>query len=369
MAGGSQIHSLASKTLPSGSTLIECAPMKTKSSSSKSKVLARILCLAALALPASAFGLTITLDNSNQQSFALDAARHFLYSGELIGPGGTKHLNVINTLTNTVVGNYSFSAGGYSSYVATSGTNVFWADQGSSLVRVLSVNAAGVPTATRNDSMTFATGIAALPGTYGVSLQGTGDVMRIVNSATGSILQTVNLGGVASITTSDPLANLYYVRSNVYDVKVINLAGAIVRPLTGTVLAIDPTPGRHFVYFESGSSSRVIQQLNGADDLFTGVSFDFGVGAVVTNVAVDAATGNVWASLQAQNRVVELDSNLAFIQQFTVPNAEAIAFDSGKAFVHQAGSNIVTVLVPEPSALAFLTTASTALLGFRRRRA
>ena len=112
----------------------------------------------------------------------------------------------------------------------------------------------------------------------------------------------------------------------------------------------------------------MLQQLNGSDDVFTGASYDFGAGAVITNVAVDATSGNVWATLQTQNRVVELDPNLAFIQQFTVPNAEAIAFESGKAFVHQAGSSIVTVLVPEPSAFAFLAASCTALLGFRRRR-
>lgn len=342
--------------------------MTTKTPRTRFKSLAQILCLATLALPVASFAQTITLDNSGYQFFALDAARHFLYSAESTGPGGTKHLNVINTLTNTVVGNYSFSASGYTSQVATSGTNVFWADQGSSLVRVLSVNAAGVPSVLRNDSMTLATGVAALSTTYGASLQGTGDVMRIVNSTTGVTSATVNLGGVASNMISDPLANLYYVRSNTYDVKVINLAGTIVRPLTGTVMAIDSTPGRHFVYFESGSSSRVLTQLNGADDSPTSESYDFGVGAVITSVAVDASTGNVWASLQAQNRVVQLDSGLDFIQQFTVPNASAIAFDSGKAFVYQAGTNNI-VVVPEPSAFAFLAMASTALLGFRRRRA
>ncbi len=345
--------------------------MQTKTPTSTSKFLTQILCLTALALiapPRSALALTIPLDNSSGQVFALDAARHFLYTGEQFGPGGTKHLDVINTLTNTVVGNFSFSAGGYSSQLATSGTNVFWADQGSSLVRAISVNAAGVPSATRNDSMTFATGIAALPGTYGVSLQGTGDIMRIVNSSTGSILQTVNLGGVASIMSSDPLSSLYYVRSNVIDVKVINLGGVIVRPLTGTVCAIDSAVAHHFVYFENGSNTQVLTQLNGADDSSTGKSFDFGAGATITNVTVDAVTGNIWTSLQAQNRVVELNSNMNFIQQFTVPNAEAIAFDNGSAYVHEAGTNLVAV-VPEPSALAFLASVSATLLGLRRRRA
>ena len=83
-----------------------------------------LLTLILLPFAGSAWGQTIiTLDNTAYQYFAVDTTRHFLYAGESNGPGGTKHLDVISTLTNTVVGAYNFTAGGYSSYIAASGNS------------------------------------------------------------------------------------------------------------------------------------------------------------------------------------------------------------------------------------------------------
>ena len=337
--------------------------------SRKSKITKALsaLGLAGLLATGTAQAVTITIDNSGGQTFALDPARHFLYTGESTGPGGTKHLDVINTLTNTVVGNFSFTAGGYSSQIAASGTNVFWADQGSSLVRVIAVSNAGTPTAQRNDSLTLATGVAALSGTYAASLQGTGDFMRIINSGTGSTLQNVALGGVAGQVYADPLTNLYFARST-SAFKVITLGGAIVTTIPGLVTAIDASPAHHFVYYSP--TGQVLNQLDGGSIASTGRSFDFGAGASMSYVAADAQTGNVWVTLQAQNRVVELDPALNFVQQFTVTGAEAIAIQDGEAFVHQVGtSNVVVLAAPEPASAGLIVGVLGAVGAFRRRRA
>ena len=332
-----------------------------------------ILWMAALALGIlanTASAAVITLDNSGGQSFAVDSARHFLYAAEGNGPGGTKHLDVINTLTNTVVGNYSYSGSGYSSQVAASGTNAVWADQGDSLARVISVNAAGAATQLRLDGATLATGVSGLSTTYGVSMQGTGDFMKIVNTSTGvQVGSSVNLGGVASTMFSDTGSNLYYAQISGGGVKVINNTASVINSFSGYVMAIDPAAGHHFVYTESASSNQVVFQLDGSTQTATGKSFDFGAGAGVGNLAVDAATGNIWASVQNQNRVVELDSNMNFLQQFSVANASAIAFDNGTAFVSNSGSNTVTTIsaVPEPVGV-FTGVLCLGFAAMRRRR-
>lgn len=328
-----------------------------------------VLALAGLLAAGPAQAAFITIDNSGQQFFAVDPARHFLYSGEAVGPGGTKHLDVISTLTNAVVGAYNFTAAGYSSYIAASGNSVVWADQGSSLVRVIAVSNAGTPTALRNDSLTLATGVAAMSTTYAASLQGTGDVLRIMSTASGSTLQNVNLGGVAGEVYSDTLSNLYYARAtSVY--RVIDLAGSILQTLNGFVLAIDSAATHHFVYFENGGNSQILTQLTGGTNVATGNSYDFGAGAAITRVTADAQTGHVWVSLQAQNRVVELDPALNFVQQFSVAGAEAIAIQDGLAYVHQAGTSTITTLsAPEPASAALVAGGLAAAGAFRRRRA
>lgn len=310
--------------------------------------------------------LNITIDNSGQQFFAVDPARHFLYSGEAVGPGGTKHLNVINTLTDTVVGNYNFTGGGYSSYIAASGTNVFWADQGDSLVRMIGVSNAGIPTQLRLDSMTLATGVGALSTTYAASLQGTGDVMKIVNISTGVVQSTVSLGGVAGPVYSDTLSNLYYVRST-NSTKVIDLSGNILRTLSGLITTIDFSAAHHYVY-STGLNGQVVTQLSGGTDVATGKAYDFG--AATSGVTADALTGNLWVSVQSQNRVVELDSAMNFLQQFTVASPAAIAVQDGQVFVDQLGTNNITIIAaPEPATFGLLGLGALLLAARRRRNA
>ena len=65
---------------------------------------------------------TITLSSGLPgQIQAVDSARHFVYETQDGGPGGTKILSVISTLTNTVIGSYSFTGGGYAGQAATAG--------------------------------------------------------------------------------------------------------------------------------------------------------------------------------------------------------------------------------------------------------
>lgn len=358
---------------PKTSIAIRSQPMKSASFKTRSSIGITCRQLAASALTlfllaGLAKGQTILLSDSGSQSFALDSARHFLYAAEGSN-ASTKHLDVINTQTLAVVGTYSFVGSGYTSQVAASGTNVFWANQGGSQVKVISVDGSGTPTLTRNDSLSLATGVAALSTTYAASLQGTGDVMKIVQISDGSVLSTFSLGGVASSITSDPLSNLYYAKRNDPTVKVIDTSGNLVRTLSGAVAAIDSSPGHHYVYFENGSTTQVLTQLNGSDNSATGNSYDFGSGASITAVAVDNSTGNLWVSLQSQNRVVELNSSMSFLQQFTVSNPAAIAFADGYAFVHNAGTNTITA-IPEPGTWALVTGLASALavIVFRRRQ-
>src|SRR4051812_26313221 len=129
------------------------------------------LCTLVAFVASSTAQITIALNNSGQQSFAFDATNHFLFAAQ---NDSTNHnLNVINTLTNTVIGSTSYS-GGFSSEIAYSGGTVYWADQGNSLVRRFTISGLGVPSASSNDSANLATGMAALPNSYAVSKQGTG---------------------------------------------------------------------------------------------------------------------------------------------------------------------------------------------------
>jgi len=330
---------------------------------------ASALALVALFVHQNVAAQIITLDNSGSQTFALDPTRHFLYAGEGNGPGGTKHLDVINTLTNTVVGSYSFSGSGYSSQIAASGTNVFWADQGDSLVRVISVNSSGTPSLTRSDSLTLATGVAALSTTYAANLQGTGDVMKIVDIATGTVLHTTTVGSPAGIAFADTNSNLYY-SSITGSYQVLNTSGTILRTLSGNVLTIDSAATHNFVYFVPNTNTHLLQQLTGSNDAATGFSYDFGSGATISNAAVNATTGNVWVSLTGQNKVYAFDSSLNLLQQFSLTSPEAIAYQDGYAYVHQSGTSTISLIaIPEPGTTALLCgLAAAAVVTVRRRQ-
>lgn len=315
--------------------------------------------LLVLALAPMAQATQITLDNSSSQAFAVDPTRHFLYSAQNIS--GTAHLDVISTLSNTVVGTYSFSTSGFTTDIAASGTQVFWDDQGGS-VQVLNVSSGGAPSFARADSFTFPTGIAALSTTYGESSQGGGDSLHIVQISNGSVLHTVSLGGGATASTvhADTLSSLYYVE-NPSNAEVIDTSGNLVRTVTGIVVAIDPGASHHFVY--TGGGTTTLQQLNGSDDSSTGKSFTFG--ANITAAAVDSS-GDVWVALNSSNLVEELTPNMTFIQQFTVSSPDVIAFDNGTAYVHEAGTNIIAV-VPEPTCGVFFVLLGVGSLRRRRR--
>lgn len=316
----------------------------------------------------SAGQITVPLDNSNGQVFLVDVSRHLLYAGESSN-AGTKHLDVINTLTNTVVGSFSYTGSGFSSQIGVSGNSVVWADQSNSLVRVIAVDNAGVPTLTRADSATLATGAAGLATTYAVNMQGTGDFMNIVNTANGSLLFHVAIGGVAGPVYSDTNTGLYYARST-NSVQVIDSSnGTILRTLNGFMTAVDSSAAHNFVYMINGANTQVLQQLSGATNSVT-ASFDFGSGASITATAVDAASGNVFVGLQAQNRVLQFNSNMTLLQQFTFASPEALAFADGELFVHLAGTSSVSVLaIPEPGTWLLLSGGLAVLGIFQRRRA
>ena len=310
--------------------------------------------------------IIIPINNSGQQTFAVDYARHLLFAGEN-GPT-SHHLNVINTLTNTVVGSYSY-VGGWSSQIDVSGNNVVWADQGDSLVRVIAVSNAGVPTLTRTDSATLATGVAGLPSTYAVSMQGTGDLLKIMNTSTGiQVGSSISLGGVAGGIFSDSNTNRFYARST-NSFKVIDATnGAVLRTLSGFVQAVDSSPSHNFVYFLSGANTQQLLQLNGVTNSQTAF-YDFGAGASVTYVTTDPLTGNVFVGLQSQNRVVELSSGMAFVQQFSLTSPEALAYADGELFVHLTGTTSFSVLaIPEPGTTQLLLGGLAMLTFIRLRR-
>lgn len=326
-----------------------------------------LLIQSALLAPAGA--ATIGLDFSGgDPSFAVDATRHFLYAGERSAQS-TKHFDVINTLTNSVVGSYSFTSSfGSTSDIAASGTKAFWADQGDQQVKVLEINAAGTPSLARNDGFTLPTGIGALPTTYGVSSQGGNDALRIVRISDGAVLHTTSLNnGVASTVHTDSLSGLYYVQNPSNALVIDEASGAVLRTVNGLVSSIDNAPSRHFVYV--GEQTQAIQQLNGSDDSPTGRSADFGSGATITGSGVDPDTGNLWVILNSLNRVEVMSPTMTLLQQFTIPSPDSIAVADGNAYVHESGTPTVAVLtVPEPASAGCIALAGVGLLTRRRRR-
>jgi hypothetical protein len=299
---------------------------------------------------------TITLSGSGEVNFAADPARHFLYVAQVTN-ANPKHLDVINTLTRAVVGTFSFSGGGYSSQIAADGAHVFWADQGGSAVRVISVDNSGGLTVSRTDSLTLATGVAALGNTYAANLQGTGDVMKIVDTVTGGILHTTTVGSPAGSLFADTNTNLYY-SSITGSYRVLDTSGAILRTLSGDVKAIDSAPGHNFVYFVPSTNTHLLQQLTGSDNSLSGKSYDFGSGASINYAAVDPLNGNVWVSLTASNQVYAFDSNLALLQQFAFASPASLGIADGFAFIHQAGTNTINlVAVPEPASWTLIVGA------------
>ena len=199
---------------------------------------------------------TIPLGNSGYQAFAYNPASHFLYCAQQ-GPGSST-LKVINTLTNTVAGSITYTAG-YASQPSASGSTVFVPDQSNSLVRVFSVNGSGVPSALRNDTATLATGSAALATNYAVSKQGTGDYLDINAVSNGANQHTALVGYAAGSVYADSNTNQYYA-NYASGAKVINAStGALVRSLTNLILAVDPAATHNFVY-QIGTAT-VLNQL------------------------------------------------------------------------------------------------------------
>jgi hypothetical protein len=313
--------------------------------------------------------VTINIDNSSQQYFAVDAARNFLYAAEASN-AGTKHLSVINTLTNTVVGTYSFSSSGYTSQVATSGTNVFWADQGSSQVKIIAVSGGGTPTLTRNDSATLATGVAALGTTYGVSKQGTGDKLDINLISSGSAsFANISLGGVAGQVFADSNTNRFYARAtNSY--TIINAGtGSVLGTLSGYVMAVDSTAAHNFVYLQnSGISTRLDQLAGTVTNNTVNTFYDFG--SAFNDVTVNSATGDIFVALSGLNQVIQLNSSMAYVQQFAVTSPQTLAFADGQLFVHSTGAAYLTAIaIPEPATWAALLGSLGLVGAILRRRA
>lgn len=310
--------------------------------------------------------VTINIDNSSYQYFAVDTARNFLYAAESSN-AGTKHLSVINTLTNTVVGTYNYTSTGYTSQVAASGTNVFWADQGSSQLKVIAVNGSGVPTLTRNDAATLATGVAALTTTYGVSQQGTGDVMDIKLISNGSTSFTASVGGVAGAVFSDANTNRYYARGSTSYNVIDATNGSIVRTLSGQVMAIDSAAAHNFVYLQNAGNANRLDQLTGSGNTLS-TFYDFG--AAFNDVTVNSANGDIFVAQSALNRVVHLNSSMALVQQFTVTGAQSLAFANGQLYVHGTGQAYLTAIaIPEPATWSALLGGLGLGLALWRRRA
>jgi hypothetical protein len=306
------------------------------------------------------------LNNSGQQAFAVDATDHFLYVAQ---EGTSGHnLNVINTLTNTVVGSTTYSGSAFASQVAASGTTVMWASQSDSSVNLFSVNGSGVPSSLRTDSATLATGIAALSTTYGVSKQGTGDFMDIRSIATGSTLFSVSLGGVAGQVYGDSNTNRYYARStNSY--KVIDAgSGSVLGTLTGFVMAVDSASAHNFVYMQDGTTSTQLDQLNGTSNAQT-TFYNFG--AAFTDVTVNSANGDIFVALPSLNLVDHLNSSMSLLGQYTVAGAQSLAFADGNLYVDVSGQSFLTVVAVPESATWSVLLGGLGLIGaiWRRRAA
>jgi hypothetical protein len=220
----------------------------------------------------------------------------------------------------------------------------------------------------RTDSMTLATGIAALSTTYGVNLQGTGDVLRVVTSATGSTVGSYNYGLVASNVWSDSNTNLYYALTSGGLTKVVDTSASFVRSLNGAVQAIDSNSGHNFVYMVPSGSPTVLQQLTGSSNTATGESYDFGSGATITTATVDQATGNVYVSLQNQ-KVVALNSSMDMIGEYSYGfNPGYLAVADGNLYVSNNTSITVTA-IPEPGTWGMMAgVAGLALAVWKRRR-
>jgi hypothetical protein len=331
--------------------------------------LLRRLCLvlAGLAAAAASAQVTITLNNSGTHYVIPDPARDLVYVGESSN-AATNYLYAISTTSNSIVGSYSFNVGsGYTAQVAYNNGYLYWADQGNSQVRVVSVDSSGTMAFVRTDSMTAATGIAALSTTYGVNLQGTGDVLRVVTSATGSTVGSFNYGLVAGNVWSDSNTNLYYATTNSGVTKVINASASLVGTLSGAVQAIDSNSGHNFVYMVPSGSPTVLQQLTGSGNTATGESYNFGSGATITTATVDQATGNVYVSLQNQ-KVVALNSSLDVIAEYTYGfNPGYLGVADGNLYVSNNTSLTVTA-IPEPGTWgAMAGVAGLALAMWKRR--
>ncbi|MFI5337026.1 MAG: immunoglobulin domain-containing protein, partial [Opitutales bacterium] len=278
---------------------------------------------------------TITLNNTGQQSFAFDPVDHFLYSSQQ--GSGSSTLTVINTLTNTVTGSITFSAG-LASQTSASGTTVFVPDQSNHFVRVFSISSSGVPSALRTDPAHYATGSAALTTTYAVTKQGTGDYMDINLVSTGANQHTTLVGGSAGLVFSDANTNRYYA-DYASGAQVIDAAtGNILRGLSGQVQAVDSSSAHNFVYTAAGT---VLTQLSGTANTPT-ATYDFG--ASFGAVTVDPATGDVYVALQGQNKVVHLNSSLAYVGQYSVTAPWAAAVADGQLYVQSANVGSLTVI-------------------------
>ena len=324
-----------------------------------------LLTLILLPFAGSAWGqTTISLNNSGQQTFAFDPTNHFLYVAQQ-GTAG-HNLNVINTLTNIVVGSTTFAGSSYASQVAASGTTVFWASQSDNTVQVFSVNGSGVPALTRTDTpINLATGIAALSTTYAVSKQGTGDFIEIRNLA-GGLLFNVPLSGVAGQVFADSNTNRYYARSTNSDKAIDAVTGSIIGTLNGIVLAVDSSAAHNFVYMQDGVTTTQLDQLNGTSN--TQTTF-YNFSAAFSDVAVNSANGDVFVALPSLNLVDHFNSSLTLLGQYTVAGAQSLAFADGNLYVDVTGQNFLTVIaIPEPATWSVLLVGLGLVSAILRRR-
>ena len=299
---------------------------------------------------------TIALNNSGSQSFAFDPVHHYLYSAQQ-GPGSVR-LNVISTLTNTVLGSVTFTAG-YAAQTSASGTTVFVPDQGNSMVRVFSVNGSGVPSSLRNDSATLATGSAALTTTYAVTKQGTGDHLDINSVASGATQHSPLIGSSAGNVYADANTGQYYADYSSGCKVIAESSGAEIRSLGVQVVAVDSASAHNFVYTAAGT---VLTQLSGATNSQT-ANYDFGVGFTVGAVAINSANGDVFVAIPSQNKVVELTSSLVYVREFSATTPVAIAFADGQLFIDPSGASSLTAIVVDPPVITAAPSNQTVTAG------
>ncbi len=323
------------------------------------------LVLFSLAGPARA-QVNININNSGAQSFAVDLTDHFLYVAQQ-GTSG-HNLNVINTLTNTVVGSTTYSGSSYASQVAASGTTVFWSSQGDSTVQVFSVSGSGVPSFSRADTASLATGIAALSTTYGVSRQGADSL--VIHNLAGTVLFTTTLTGVAGQVYSDSNTNRYYARAS-SSYNIINAStGGILGTLSGFVMAIDSSASHNFVYLQDPGNALHLDQLAGTATANPGSPTFYNFGSAFSDVAVNGVTGDIFVALTSVNQVIQLNSSMAFVQQFAVTSPQSLAFADGQLFVHSTGTAFLTAIaIPEPATWSALLGGLGLVGALLRRRA